>query len=268
MECNEINIFHLLFSNAFDSLLEYTNDSLNEKKLLPLSYGEFRKFMGTLLLSSVINTSVEKSWSLMGSLTKDKHMPRERFVQILTNLRGFDMRRRIINSSSARWIDQRNTLDHLHLLEKKIFEHSIEFFFDSSYSCLVLDDEMIGSKALNVETKIVSDCKAAGEGPTCDCICDSLFQFVLGVCIKTVANSQIVNVEKLLDYLPAVDKNVQSMLGPFIACNRGYGKKFIMSLLASKNYKVITIASKIGSEHPIVGSSAVEFYIDKIKKIY
>lgn len=71
MECNEINIFHLLFSNAFDSLLEYTNESLNEKKLLPLSNGEFRKFMGTLLLSSVFNTSVEKSWNLMGSLTKD-----------------------------------------------------------------------------------------------------------------------------------------------------------------------------------------------------
>jgi hypothetical protein len=130
----------------------------------------------------------------------------------------------------------------------------------------VLDDEMIGSKALDVETKIVSDCKAVGEGPTCDCICDSFFQFVLGIRIKTVADSQLVNVEKLLDYLPPVDENVQSMLGPFIACDRGYGKKSIMSLLASKNYKVITIASKIGSENPIVGSSAVESYIDKIKR--
>ncbi len=45
---------------------------------------------------------------------------------------------------------------------------------------LVLDDEMIGSKAAVVETKIVSDCKTAGEGPTCDCTCDSFFWFVLG----------------------------------------------------------------------------------------
>lgn len=64
---------------------------------------------------------------------------------------------------------------------------------------------MIGSKALDVETKIISGRKAAGEGPTCDCICDSFFQFVLGIRIKTVADSQLVNVEKLLDYLPAVD---------------------------------------------------------------
>jgi hypothetical protein len=30
MECNEINLFHLLILSAFDSLLEYTNESLND----------------------------------------------------------------------------------------------------------------------------------------------------------------------------------------------------------------------------------------------
>jgi hypothetical protein len=39
-----------------------------------------------------------------------------------------------------------------------------------------------------------------------------------------------------------------------------------MSLLASRHYKVITIASNIGSEHPIAGSSVVDSYINKIKK--
>jgi hypothetical protein len=80
MEGNEINLFHLLISSAFDSLLEYTNESLNEKRLFPLSYGEFRKFISTLLLSSVFNTSVEQSWNLMGCLTANKHMCRERFI--------------------------------------------------------------------------------------------------------------------------------------------------------------------------------------------
>lgn len=103
----------------------------------------------------------------------------------------------------------------------------------------MLDDKVIGSKAMDVETKIVSDKKSAGEGPTCDCLCDTFFQF---------------------------DENTNSMLGPLIACNRGYGKESILSLPAPKNYKVITIASKIGSEHPIVGSTVVESYIEKIKK--
>jgi len=74
MEMNELNIFHLLISNAFDSLIEYTNESLNKKKLLPLSYGEFRKIIGTLLLSSVFNSSVDQSWKMMGSLMKDKNI--------------------------------------------------------------------------------------------------------------------------------------------------------------------------------------------------
>ncbi len=74
MEMNELNIFHLLISNALDSLLEYTNESLNKKKLLPLSYGEFRKIIGTLLLSSVFISSVDQSWKMMGSLMKDKNI--------------------------------------------------------------------------------------------------------------------------------------------------------------------------------------------------
>jgi hypothetical protein len=157
MESNEINLFHLLISSGFDSLLEYTNESLNEKWLIPFSYGEFQKFIGTLLLSSVFNTSTEQSWNLMGSLTLNKHMSREHFVQVLTNLQRYNIRRRIIQSPNSHWTDQRNMLDHLHVLEKKNYERSIEFFFNSSYGCLVLDDKMIGSKAMDVETKIVSD---------------------------------------------------------------------------------------------------------------
>jgi hypothetical protein len=72
----------------------------------------------------------------MGSHTFNKHMYREWFVQVLTNLRGYVIRRRIIHSTNLHWIDQWNMLDHLHVLEKKVYERSIEFFFDSSYICL------------------------------------------------------------------------------------------------------------------------------------
>lgn len=37
-------------------------------------------------------------------------------------------------------------MDHLHQLEKKVYKRSVEFYFDSINSCLVLDSEMIGSK--------------------------------------------------------------------------------------------------------------------------
>jgi hypothetical protein len=264
MECNEINLFHLLLSSAFDALLEYTNESLNDRGLIPLSYGEFRSFLGTLFLSSVFNTSADQSWTLMGLCTGNRNMTRERFIQVLTNLRGYDVRRRIINAPQSEWIDQRNTLENLHTIEKKIFERSVEFFFDTQYSCVVVDDEMEGSKARDVETKVVSDRKAEGEGPTCDCLCDCYFQIVLGMRLKTVADSQVDNVRKVLDTLPSADDNTHSLLGPIFVCDRGYGKKSIISLLSERNYKVLTIASKIGSDHPMVGSTVVQMYLEKI----
>jgi hypothetical protein len=49
----------------------------------------------------------------------------------------------------------------------------VEFFFDRISVGYVLNDKMISSKASDVEHKKVSDRKSGGEGPTCDCFCDS-----------------------------------------------------------------------------------------------
>jgi len=50
-----------------------------------------------------------------------------------------------------------------------------------------------------------------------------------------VADSQLMNVTKLLDYLPQIDDNRESMLRPITVCDRGYGKKTIISVLAERN---------------------------------
>jgi hypothetical protein len=78
---------------------------------------------------------------------------------------------------------------------------------------------MLVLKSIDVEIKLVNDQKSASEGSTCDCFCNSFFQFVLGLQNKTVADSQLLNVQKFLDYLPSVDGNTNSMLGHFTACN-------------------------------------------------
>ena len=140
----------------------------------------------------------------------------------------------------------------------------MELFFDTSYGGYVLDDELIASKADDVEHKILSDRKSGGEGPTCDCICDSYFQFVLGMRVRSTGDSQMYNVEKLFDTLPTVDNNELSSLGPILACDRGYGKKSAVDLFASKKFKVIAVANAMGSEHPFVGSSTADVYSKKI----
>jgi hypothetical protein len=93
------------------------------------------------------------------------------------------------------------------VLEKKIFERSIEFCFDNHNGCFIFDDELTASKANDVESKLLSNRKAGGEGPCSDCICDSFFQIVFGMRLRTTGESQFQNLNYLLDTLPIVESN-------------------------------------------------------------
>jgi len=53
----------------------------------------------------------------------------------------------MIEDARSSWTDQMNRLYHMHNLEKKMFERSVEFFFDNRYGGYMLDDELISSKA-------------------------------------------------------------------------------------------------------------------------
>ena len=70
---------------------------------------------------------------------------------------------------------------------------------------------------------------------------------------------------RLLDNMPSIHDNSNSMHGPILACDRGYGKKSFIEMLGAKHYKVVTIASPIGSDHPIVSSTTVSAYVEKLK---
>ncbi len=129
---------------------------------------------------------------------------------------------------------------------------------------MVLDDELISSKASDVENKLVTGHKSGGGEPCCDVLCDSFFQFMLEIRIHMIVDSQIDNMEKLLDNLPPVDNNESSHGGPIIACDRGYGKKKVIERFAKRNFKVNTIANALGSEHPIIASSKLDAYREKI----
>jgi len=80
-------------------------------------------------------------------------MPRDRFNAILQNLRGFELMGRTANRNNPVWLDQRDLMQNLHHLEEKIFERSKKFFFDTRNGCYVLDDELLPSKATDLESK-------------------------------------------------------------------------------------------------------------------
>ncbi len=125
-----------------------------------------------------------------------------------------------------------NTLDYWHALENKIFERALGFFLDDYIGCYVLDDELIGSKAADIKSKVITDRKAAGEGPVYNAICDSFFQIILGMRLQIISDNQQQNVQKVLDFFPSSGNYELSVSSPVMACDFGYGKLPVVELLA------------------------------------
>jgi hypothetical protein len=175
----------------------------------------------------------------MDRLTDGASMSLEHFREILNSIRGIDAMFR--DGSASEWTDQCNTLGDLHPLEKLMFERAFYYFFDLVNSSLVYDDEMIGTKAKDVEVRSLSDCKTAGEGCTVDVVCDAHFQFVLGMRLRIVVTNMVQNMEKLLDRLPDPEPNTNSITGPIIVMNRGFGKMDRIEIVVKKNLKLITV---------------------------
>jgi hypothetical protein len=170
-----------------------------------------------------------------------KNVTREHFVQVLNNLSGYSVQHCMIEDARSSRTDHRNQLDHMHNLEKKMFERSVEFFFDSRYGGYVLDDELISSIASDIEHKVVSDRKSGGEGPTCDCFCDSYAQLMLGMRVRSSRDMQLFNVEKLLNTLPTVAPNTASAFGLILACDHGYGKKSMVEMFTNATSKLLQL---------------------------
>jgi hypothetical protein len=82
---------------------------------------------------------------------------------------------------------------------------------------------------------------------------------MLSMKVRTSGDTQLFNLEKLLDTLHAVAPNATSAFGPMLACDRGYGKKTTVEMFVKWNFH-----NSIGSEHPIVGTSAVKECNQKI----
>ena len=58
---------------------------------------------------------------------------------------------------------------------------------------MVVDDELLSSRAQDVETKAFLDRKAGKEGPISDCIACSLTSIMYGIRLRTVADTQMEN---------------------------------------------------------------------------
>ncbi len=89
LEVAEVNLFCLLMMHVLEAIIEYRNEAMVSKRLLPTYPGESWCFLWTLFLSLAFNLSLRTAWMLMHSLAIREVMPRECYVQILSNLQGY-----------------------------------------------------------------------------------------------------------------------------------------------------------------------------------
>jgi hypothetical protein len=161
----------------------------------------FVVFLGSFLLLSSFNLSTELNWNMMQKMTDDKVMCNDQFNEILKNLRGFEMGMLFGDGPSPVWCDQKDKLQHFHFLEDWILERSRGLFFPKEVGgCYVLDDELILSKAGDIEVK------------------HTIFQ----------KETQEKNIQELLPLLPKRSHDYSSPLAPIVAFDRGYGKMSII----------------------------------------
>ena len=72
-------------------------------------------------------------------------------------------------------------LRKLNDLEKAIFKRSMEILINTESGSLVIDDELVASRASDIEAKAFSDRKAGKDGTMADCLADSAICMLLGM---------------------------------------------------------------------------------------
>jgi hypothetical protein len=142
----------------------------------PLTVSELYQFFATMLILSRIRTPTKKTYQEFSPFIEAKHkvklMSYSRFTQICKRLCGYKISDRTgDDDADDAWLQQKNQLRQLEPLEKAIFEPSIEILLNKKSGKRVLDDELVGFHAADVESQ--NQEKGRKDGPVADAFADS-----------------------------------------------------------------------------------------------
>lgn len=212
----------LVSEEVFVKIARYTSQVLVKRRLEPVNCYELRQFFAHKLLRSRFDVSTEKAWSDFMEPLAVKHgftlMPVARFNNILTSVRGYDVNSRAGDSGDSSWKQRKNLLRSLEEIEKAMFNRSASFLFNTKNGVLVVDDELVGSRASDVESKAHSQRKTGVDGPVSDAMADSMICLLLGMRLRVTGESQRDNVRELLKTAP---KSTDSTDRPKFSTDRG-----------------------------------------------
>eukprot|EP00956_Cyclotella_meneghiniana_P032366 scaffold88613_cov67-Cyclotella_meneghiniana.AAC.1 len=251
------SVFTTLFSyNAAEMIRTHTTEQLVKDGYEPLTVVEVYQFIGTMLILSRFRIPTEDTYQEYVPFIEDKHkiklMPYDRFTQVYKRLRGYKVSTRTGDDNlDDVWLQNKNRLRQLEPLEKAMFEPSIDILLNKTSGELVLDDELVGSRASDVECQNHSDRKAGKDGPVADGIADSHLGINYGFRLRLSGESTIQNIQQLLERLPTLTSETHNVEIKF---DRGYGKVTILLTVGIKGYSMRTVACEIGSKHPFIKS--------------
>ena len=75
---------------------------------------------------------------------------------------------------------------------------------DTKDGYVVVDNELVPSRAGDVESKTVSEMKTGKEGPVADCFDDSPIGILLGMRLRVTGESQGENTKKVVESVPPI----------------------------------------------------------------
>jgi hypothetical protein len=274
-EITDVNIFKRLFQVVAPKLREYTTISLTNSHKQPVLEDEFWKFIGTFLLYCTApgtSLSPSRKFEIMVCIA-DKCgldiMSKSRFDDIVHHVAAKDPQ----TKGSPTRKQQTRQLNDLDKLNDLAFQESRKLL-DPASAVLVMDDELHGSRAQDVELKTVSDRKAGREGPVHDKLVDSMLSFVYGRRLRKKGESSEANSYELLRLVTNEGLSRRTIpLGgdsyTLVGADRAWGKlKSVVQIGAPEfgRNAAIVIANSNGSRHPFTASSEYDKALKSISK--
>ena len=254
----------LVSEEVFATLSTYASQVLVARGLRPVRSYEMRQFFATKLLQSRFNVSSDKAWEAFMEPLATKHgftlVDRERYDNILTSIRGYDVLTRTGDSGDHSWKQRKNLLRNLNELEKAIFKNSASLLFNTKNGILVVDDELVSSRASDVEAKAYTVRKAGKDGPISDAMAESMICLLLGMRLRVTGESQRDNVAELLKTAPAVTYQCHH---PKFATDRGYTNEALITEGGLERFDVTAICNAAARNpfsqliHSMIGSRNV-----------
>jgi hypothetical protein len=230
MDFDDASVFTTLLSNtAAEKIRKHTSAQLVKDGRHPIADTlELYQFIATLFIRSRFRVTTSLFYSKMASSQEQQHniklMPEERYTHILNSLRGYDISaRRGDDTMKDIWMQRKTQLRQFEDLEKLMFEPTNELLLNKKSGELVLDDELIGSRAGDGAIhKKLSERKSGREGPVADAIACAHSGILHQMRLRVTGEKELDNVAAMFDRMLDARSVSHDLACKF---DRGYGKE-------------------------------------------